>query len=366
MSYVQLMNNARFCMNSKCWYLVIISLFYSCNKEPVEDPLKDFTSNQTVKLEYSRKIDLEQYGVLKPASILKCTDGYMISSQTNKAMFSRIYLDENRVITGVDRGNAPGELISPSSIQQMNGHVYVYDIGRKTIFEIQENLKDSLLTLSQYRTLEMDSRPFLINLLPNGHILASGIFHNSWVSYFDRENEMVSCLPFPTFDETDMLSDVSLSVLYLSTFTSVKPDGNKMVCATQTCGVLSFCTISPNAIAISKQIKYYPPEYNVPKPDHPGMIVYSRDNKAGFCAVASDDKHVFVLYSGRTFNSHNNLSHHCEHLLVYDWEGNPLRHIVLNKPLYSMSYDIENKIIYGIGYDPEGVIFEYELKNIVG
>lgn len=258
MSYVQLMNNARFCMNSKCWYLVIISLFYSCNKEPVEDPLKDFTSNQTVKLEYSRKIDLEQYGVLKPASILKCTDGYMISSQTNKAMFSRIYLDENRVITGVDKGNAPGELISPSSIQQMNGHVYVYDIGRKTIFEIQENLKDSLLTLSRYRTLEMDSRPFLINLLPNGHILASGIFHNSWVSYFDRENEMVSCLPFPTFDETDMLSDVSLSVLYLSTFTSVKPDGKKMVCATQTCGVLSFCTITPNAITISKQIKYYP------------------------------------------------------------------------------------------------------------
>lgn len=353
-------------MNSKCWYLVIISLFYSCNKGHVEDPLKDFNSNQTVKLEYSRRIDLEQYGVLKPASILKCTDGYMIRSQTNNDMFSRIYLDENRVITGVDKGNAPGELISPSSIQQMNGHVYVYDIGRKTIFEIQENLKDSLLTLSRYRTLEMDSRPFLINLLPNGHILASGIFHNSWVSYFNRENEMVSCLPFPTFDETDMLSDVSLSVLYLSTFTSVKPDGKKMVCATQKCGVLSFCTFSPNAITISKQIKYYPPEYNVPKPDHPEMIVYSRDNKVGFCAVASDDKNVFVLYSGRTFNSHNNLSHHCEHLLVYDWEGNPLRHIVLNKPLYSMSYDIENKIIYGIGYDPEGVIFEYELKNIVG
>lgn len=36
------------------------------------------------------------------------------------------------------------------------------------------------------------------------------------------------------------------------------------------------------------------------------------------------------------------------------------------KDFNSMSYDIENKIIYGIGYDPEGVIFEYELKNIVG
>jgi hypothetical protein len=29
-----------------------------------------------------------------------------------------------------------------------------------------------------------------------------------------------------------------------------------------------------------------------------------------------------------------------------------------------MEYDRENKTIYGIGYDPEGVIIEYDLNDL--
>lgn len=211
----------------------------------------------------------------------------------------------------------------------------------------------------------MKSRPFLINLLSNGKMIALGFFQNNWVSYFDRENNLLSGIPFPTFDETDMLPNAALSTIYLSTLISVKPDGEKMVCATQKCGVLSFCSIERDTIITYKQMKYYPPKLNIPKKDNASLIVYSRDNKVGFCGVVSDDKYVFVLYSGRTFNTHNNLSHHCEHLLVCDWGGNSIKHFILDKPLYTMSYDVERKIIYGIGYDPEGVILEYELQEIV-
>lgn len=80
---------------------------------------------------YSKKIDLEQYNILKPASILKCTDGYIIRSQTDKELFSRIFLSRNQVISGINRGDAPGELLSPSSLQQLNGNILVYDISRK-------------------------------------------------------------------------------------------------------------------------------------------------------------------------------------------------------------------------------------------
>jgi hypothetical protein len=54
-------------------------------------------------------------------------------------------------------------------------------------------------------------------------------------------------------------------------------------------------------------------------------------------------------------------SHHCEHLLVYNWNGVPVKYYHLEIPLYSMKYDKANNSIYGIGYNPEGVFIEYKL-----
>lgn len=352
-------------MYNKYWYFIFVSFWYSCSRELPDDPLMAFSSEQTTHVICSNKIDLEQYNILKPASVLKCADGYVIRSQVDKNLFSRIFLSQNQVISGVNKGNAPGELLSPSSLQSLDEDVIVYDISRKAFFNVQENLEDSILVLSEYKSINLEGRPFMINLLSNGKMMASGFFHNSWISYFGRENNLLSGIPFPIFEETDMLSNAALSTLYLSTLISLKPNGKKMVCATQKCGVLSFCSIACDTIIVYKQMKYYPPKLNMPKKNNGLLVVYSRDNKVGFCGLASDNQHVFVLYSGRTFDTHNNLSHHCEHLLVYDWDGNPIKHFILDKPLYTMSYDIEHRIIYGIGYDPEGVILEYELKGIL-
>ena len=77
--------------------------------------------------------------------------------------------------------------------------------------------------------------------------------------------------------------------------------------------------------------------------------------------MACDNTYVYALYSGRTFNEHGMLSHHCKNLLVYDWEGNPIKRYLLDIPLYSMQYDEKNRVIYGIAYNPEGVLVEYQL-----
>ncbi len=57
------------------------------------------------------------------------------------------------------------------------------------------------------------------------------------------------------------------------------------------------------------------------------------------------------------------LSHHCEHLLVYDRDGNPVKHYTLDIPLFSMKYDSEKNTIYGKGYNPEGIFVEYQLDD---
>ena len=92
-----------------------------------------------------------------------------------------------------------------------------------------------------------------------------------------------------------------------------------------------------------------------------GNIAFSKNNKVGFCAVDCDDKYVYALYSGKTFNKFGTLNHHCENLLIYDWNGNPVKRYILDIPLYSMRYNRETHSIYGIAYNPEGILIEYEL-----
>ena len=46
-------------------------------------------------------------------------------------------------------------------------------------------------------------------------------------------------------------------------------------------------------------------------------------------------------------------SHYCEHLLVYNWDGIPVKYYHLEIPLCSMKYDKTNNSIYGMDIIPK-------------
>ena len=121
---------------------------------------------------------------------------------------------------------------------------------------------------------------------------------------------------------------------------------------------MSLSYIGENKLTEYKQIKYFSPTFSVIKG---GNISYPKDEKVGFCNVECDDNYIYALYSGRTPNSHGELSHHCENILVYDWAGNPIKRYILDVPLWSRGYDSEKNCIYGIAYNPEGGFIEYQL-----
>lgn len=89
-------------MYNKYWYFIFVSFLYSCSREAPNDPLVAFSPEQTTHVICSKKIDLEQYNILKLASALKCADGYMIRSQVDKNLFCRVFLSQNQVISGVN------------------------------------------------------------------------------------------------------------------------------------------------------------------------------------------------------------------------------------------------------------------------
>lgn len=86
----------------------------------------------------------------------------------------------------------------------------------------------------------------------------------------------------------------------------------------------------------------------------------------GVRSLAVSDKYVYALYVGRTFEEilrggQKQEGLRSRQLLVFDWEGNPVRLLELDKELFSIAYDEKEDCLYGIGLDENA---EYAIYRI--
>ena len=337
--------------------LMLIHIYTSCS-DKINDPIVHFNKREEQKIKPSRIIQLEDYEILKPADAIQVGSNYFIYDTQVKNMFNLVDPLSRSMIKGGERGSGPHDVGMPGSFQYKNDKIVFFDISQKKINEIQfsSNMSTRLI-IKEIEKIKSPNRLFMVNCIDTNYI-ATGIFNDYWLAHIDKQGETISTVDFPIFEETKDIPKTQLSILYISTLMANSPDNHKMIAATQKHGVLSFCHINNNGIIEYKQILYYAPIFEI---QEKGNIAFSKNNKVGFCAVDCDDKYVYALYSGKTFNKFGTLNHHCENLLIYDWNGNPVKRYILDIPLYSMRYNRETHSIYGIAYNPEGILIEYEL-----
>ena len=342
-------------------YLLLSTALISCSEAAVNNPIEHFSESKTEKISVSKQISLEEFDILKPTRALRMDNSsYMIQDGQQKNIFSLVNLQSKQVAKGGRMGNGPQEFTSIGSFQQVGDDVVVYDISHKRFSKIKV-LSDTTLALQEIRRVDTEKRMFITHCI-GSDIIASGMFKDYWLMHLGKENEICSTIDFPYFDEFKDISPILKSVLHCSTLIANAPNQKKVVAATMQHGVITFFDYTENQpLKAYKQLKYYAPNFKKYQIQGQDNIAFSKDNKIGFCSVACDNTYVYALYSGRTFNEYGMLSHHCENLLVYDWEGNPIKRYLLDIPLYSMQYDEKNRVIYGIAYNPEGVLVEYQL-----
>ena len=78
--------------------------------------------------------------------------------------------------------------------------------------------------------------------------------------------------------------------------------------------------------------------------------MHTRTRRIGnnYVRFAVTDNKVYALYSGKTYQMDKEHAFEGQTLLVYDWEGNLERSLLLDVPLVNVSYDREEQGIYGI------------------
>ena len=328
------------------------------------DPLTHFTSQQTEKIKPTRWIPLEDYGVLKPRVTIKYGDDYVIIDGTKENVITCVNFSTHKFVSGGNFGNGPNELNMIGQLRKVKEKLLINDISLQKIFEI--TIQDSSLFIKPYHDINYEKRLYFFDYLGD-NVIAIGMFGDFWIGYINIfNNELLSKIDFPKFEQTNHLKGTLKSSVYSSSRVSISPNEKKVVVATQDAGIITLIDIGETELTAYRQIIYYPPGFSVVEIEGGGgrkgvTIATPKDSKVGFCGVDCDDKYIYVLYSGRTLNSHSELKNHCEHLLIYDWDGNPIKRYILDIPMWSMKYDKEKNSIYGIAYNPEGGFIEYQL-----
>jgi hypothetical protein len=120
---------------------------------------------------------------------------------------------------------------------------------------------------------------------------------------------------------------------------------------------LQFFAFTPDSIYSKTDLLFEEPLFIVDR----GICIVSKQSKAGFQCLDSNQDYVYTLYSGKIKEDFLN-DPTTSHLLVFDWEGKPVKRYFLNMPLSTFCLNAAGDKLYGIAFMPETTIVQYDLK----
>lgn len=346
--------------------ILLLLILGACNSE--SDPvLNSFDKKSLHFIESVDSIKLDKYGIIMPEYIAKHKDWYIIKKYTNENHVDIINPNTGDVVNVVNRGRAENELMQISSIQYNEGKLNVYDTNlmKLLIYDVDSLIQESLVCHECYQFNEQTSekfiKPFIIYHY-NGMFLAVGFWgDNTWYRLMSERGELFDGIEQIQFKALEEMELIERTTFHLSSFISTNRSGDKAVCVMSMAPAISVSNICGNNIREYKRVIFGEPQIHPVRQENMPILRYSGDNKRAFCSVVADDTYIYILYSGKTLDS-KEPSYQCRDLLIYDWDLNPIKRLVLSNGINSLF--IEGDMLYGTSSYPESRIYVYDLHGL--
>lgn len=346
---------------------VVLSLLaVSCSRTAGKDPLlSEF--DEVVCLEPADSVDLEKYGILMPESVDIYGDWFVIKKTGGENNIVLLNPGTGESVGCFRTGRGPGEVINIGSVQVLGDILYVYDVSRAetAVLDLGASIRECRQVLARTAPEPFSGgallRPFRLHRYPGG-VLVVGLFDDgTWYASFDSRGEECGKVAQIEYDATEGMTSVEKSSFHLSSSFSVRPDGGKAVCSMSVGGAFSIADIGPEGTVETVRKVYYAPQLSKSEGGRAVSPSYSPENRRTFCGAASDERSIYLLYSGKSALDGAGPQYQCRHLLVYDWEGNPVRRYELSAELNS--FCLTGTTVYGVSSYPSGRLYRYELPD---
>ncbi|MGE0089050.1 MAG: BF3164 family lipoprotein [Bacteroidales bacterium] len=351
-------------MKNKIFLLLIIVISISSCKKKMEFSIDLFGNTEEILI--GQEIQLTGEFLLDPYFI-EVIDSFLIAIDTdNSTILNIINLNNGeQLFRTLKRGKGPYELIFTTNLHKYspkNRHFY---IGNEKI--LLYNLDSLIVNYENYEPniiFNKKSNEFsgLDVLYINDSLYLSSTNFQFQKKYclLDKEGSLITAsLDYP---EDDFSEDFTFkSLAYQGRFVK-HPILNKFAFCMVNTPYFEIGNIENDTIKIIKdyyfnRINYKPIELS----NNFQSVVMDKSNAYGFLRIVSTNEFIYLLYSGRNEEDFGDNIFQSPVILVFDWEGQPIKRYHLDNEINCFTVDETNSILYGISNKPKPMVFKYKI-----
>jgi hypothetical protein len=336
---------------------IVISILAlgSCSNN--KDPLTCFKEEI-----YVTPIELPIQGIEKVLSphLIYLVNNYLIAFDfKGDNFFGLIDLPARKYIKhfGI-KGKGPNEFMSPFSINSYGNDIEIFDLILNSLlhFSIDSIARNTL----NYHKIDFqtDIRFHRIVRVKYNQFVATGNFEQKYL-LLNRNGEIIKYKYEYPDDQTNNPGPIK-SMAYQGKLV-VSPDSSKILYANYSSAIFEISRIEKGDIVKIKDSYITFPKYTPDKKVKGYSVIHDRNNPFGFIDACTSNKHIFLLYSGKSHKNYKQDAFTGEQILVYDWEGNPQYKMKLDRSIVSISTDSTENVIYGLSVDERARILEIKL-----
>lgn len=336
---------------------MFILLSFSCSTEKN----KKKTGFPKVKSLIASELSYE--AIIRPTDIFVIKDKIILVSSYAQDYYCFIFQKQNLMLLAktVIKGEGPNEIIvmGNASISQDEKKMYILDNAKKTLFvmDIDSATYTPDYKPREYFKLPMDElNPIFSIVCLNDSLFAmtgfnSGKYLITMVNNKGRVVNNIGNLPFSISDRYNPY------VIY-DHKAAIHPSLEKYAVVFKSYDKLIGIDSTGNQLFEINGIDDIKPKSNTNWVDPDKQI-------NAYFNVVSDSNYIYCLYSGQAQaipagNTYRGL--YCYKLNIFDWQGNPVIQLNLDKELYAFDVDAKEGIIYGLTPATESQLVAYKFR----
>lgn len=299
-------------------------------------------------------IDLEAMGLLLPFSVTSFDSCFIFSNVRVENRLSIVDKRNGKVVNTAYVGDGPDEILQYLPVgsnenkflfaDRVKGKIYDLELSGDYTYRQVMQLNDSI------------NRFYSMAVLDSTTIIGTGMFDKGrFLIYNTTTGISIYEEEYPSNREIEPLLPYQKAALFAGTLIAVHPSKEKFVAAYK--GLIDFYAITENQLLTSVAHKnYHFPLFSIPEKGP--VIAHKKEEITGFLSLSYDSSYVYLLYSNTSLLEKGSSTFSGNIVLVYDWEGTPIKRYVLKNDILSIY--VENNVIWGVGENHK-YLYKYRL-----
>lgn len=343
----------------KKYLSILICLFsiFSCN-EKIENITDYFKTKEDLN---HTVIKLENDSYYSKVWKFYCFDNKLVAYDVDHAyLFSITDLNKKVMLTKFGKiGQGPDEVLGTVTSTSMVGKnvISFFEPNKSVLYTV--NFEDVASTV-QTEVLSVKGTDIILTLTPlsSDLFIATGIFEQGRYLLLDKKGRVISYnFEYPTLPNDEAFTHAQKAMVFQGALAS-RPDGERFFSVCEDNEVFEIIEVT-STNELNKIFEFHG-EMGDFKAEGDGVnsvsAAVSRFSKKKFIDSYCTQDNIYLLYSNRVIGSKINNAYFSDIVLIFNWDGNPIKMLNLDVDVSSIAVDEVDRYLYAYSDDIEQII----------